>query len=79
MPARPSSADTSPSCITPSPDSVGSSSCSAIVRPASRWYWSAWRITPGRAHRQAVVGEAGGAGVGQLGHLGELLARLAAR
>ena len=32
--------------MTPPPESDGSSSCSAIIRPASRWYWSAWRITP---------------------------------
>ncbi len=46
MPARPSSAETSPSCITPAPESDGSSSCSASTRPARRWYCSAWRITP---------------------------------
>ncbi|HEX8854122.1 MAG TPA: hypothetical protein VF752_00860, partial [Thermoleophilaceae bacterium] len=27
-------------------ESAGSSSCSASTRPASRWYWSACRITP---------------------------------
>ena len=43
MPASPSSVETAPSCITPSPDSAGSSSCSASTPPASRWYWSAWR------------------------------------
>jgi hypothetical protein len=32
--------------MAPSPDSVGSSSCSASGLPARRWYWSAWRITP---------------------------------
>ena len=42
----PSSAETSPSCMTPFPDSDGSSSCSASVRPARRWYCSAWRMTP---------------------------------
>ena len=62
IPARPSSADTSPSCIAPSPDSEGSSSCSASSRPASRWYWSAWRITPAERTGQPVVGEAGRAG-----------------
>ena len=46
MPAMPSSAETSPSCITPPADSAGSSSWSAMLRPASRWYCSAWRITP---------------------------------
>ena len=30
----------------PAADSDGSSSCSASMRPASRWYWSALRITP---------------------------------
>jgi hypothetical protein len=46
IPLRPSSAETAPSCIAPSPDSDGSSSWSASVRPASFWYWSALRSTP---------------------------------
>ena len=46
MPASPSRAETAPSCITPSPDSAGSSSCSAITPPHSRWYWSALRSIP---------------------------------
>ena len=48
MPARPSRADTTPSCITPRPDSVGSSSCSAMIPPHSFWYWSALRRIPAR-------------------------------
>ena len=79
MPPMPSSADTAPSCIAPPADSDGSSSCSAIGSPARRWYWSAWRSTPALTHGQAVVGEAERAGVGQLGHLGQPLALLAAR
>ena len=43
MPASPSRAETSPSCITPAPDRLGSSSCSASTPPQSRWYWSALR------------------------------------
>ena len=43
MPARPSRAETSPSCITPRPDSDGSSSCRASTPPHSRWYCSARR------------------------------------
>ena len=76
MPATPSSAETSPSCITPSPLSDGSSSCSASVRPASRWYCSAWRITPAERIGRPSSVKPGGAGVGQLRHLGELLALL---
>ncbi len=45
MPAIPSAAETGPSCIAPSPESSGSSSCSAIVPPQRRWYWRARRIT----------------------------------
>ena len=48
MPASPSRAETSPSCITPLPESVGSSSCSAITPPTSFWYWSAFRRMPAR-------------------------------
>ena len=48
MPARPSRADTSPSCMTPLPDSVGSSSCRHSTPPASRWYCSALRRMPAR-------------------------------
>src|ERR687885_162901 len=63
IPARPSSAETSPSCMTPLPDSDGSSSCSASTRPARRWYCSAWRMTPpGRAQVDVWIGE-GGEGV----------------
>ncbi len=43
MPRR---AETAPSCMTPSPDSVGSSSCRAMTPPASRWYCSARRSIP---------------------------------
>ncbi len=32
--------------MAPPADSDGSSSWSASTRPARRWYWSAWRITP---------------------------------
>ena len=46
IPASPSRAETAPSCITPSPDSAGSSSCRAITPPHSRWYWSALRSIP---------------------------------
>ena len=48
MPASPSRADTSPSCMTPRPESVGSSSCRHRTPPASRWYWSALRRIPAR-------------------------------
>ena len=43
MPASPSRAETSPSCITPAPERLGSSSCSASTPPHSRWYCSALR------------------------------------
>ena len=46
MPVIPSRADTAPSCITPSPDRAGSSSCSAITPPHRRWYCSALRSIP---------------------------------
>ena len=46
MPATPSSALTTPSCIAPLPDSAGSSSCSARTPPHRRWYCSARRNTP---------------------------------
>ena len=49
MPATPSSALTSPSCIAPSRESVGSSSCSASTPPQRRWYCSAWRSIPALA------------------------------
>ena len=65
---------TSPSCMTPRPESVGSSSCRHRIRPASRWYCSALRRMPARWTGLAVVGEAERAGVGQLGHLGQRLA-----
>ena len=42
----PSRADTAPSCIAPSRESSGSSSCSAITPPHSRWYCSALRSVP---------------------------------
>ena len=45
MPSRPSAAETGPSCITPAPESSGSSSCRAIVPPQSRWYCRARRRT----------------------------------
>ena len=48
MPASPSRADTAPSCMTPRPDSVGSSSCRHSTPPARRWYWSALRRIPAR-------------------------------
>ncbi len=68
-----------PSCMTPSPDSAGSSSCRAITPPHSRWYWSALRSIPAEVDRLAVVGEAERAGVAQRGHLGQLVAAQAAR
>ena len=74
IPVRPSRAETAPSCITPSPESAGSSSCSAITPPHSRWYWSARRSMPGGDDRLAVVGEAERAGVAERGHLGQALA-----
>ncbi len=43
MPASPSRALTAPSCMTPSPDSVGSSSCRATTPPHSFWYCRARR------------------------------------
>ena len=49
IPATPSSALTTPSCIAPVPDSAGSSSCSASTPPHSRWYCSARRKTPASA------------------------------
>ena len=46
IPAIPSRAETAPSCITPSPDSAGSSSCRAMIPPLSRWYCRALRSIP---------------------------------
>ena len=48
MPSRPSRAETSPSWMTPLPESVGSSSCRAMIPPASFWYCSALRSRPAR-------------------------------
>ena len=79
QPAKPSSAETAPSCIWPPRESVGSSQWRATRRPVIALYWSARRIRPGEHDRAAVVGERGGAGVGELAHLGQLRARLALR
>ena len=78
MPARPSAAETGPSCMTPSPESSGSSSCRAMTPPQSRWYWRARRRMRALGDRQPVVAEADRAGVAQLRHLGQLLAPHAA-
>ena len=48
MPARPSRAEISPSCMTPAPLSDGSSSCSASTPPHRRWYCSARRSIAAR-------------------------------
>ena len=45
MPESPMRADTTPSCITPSPDRHMSSSCRVNSSPVARWYCSARRIT----------------------------------
>ena len=58
IPAMPSSALTSPSCIAPRPLSDGSSSWRASTPPHRRWYCSALRSIPARDDRLAVVGEA---------------------
>ena len=74
-PASPSAAETAPSCMTPSPESSGSSSCRAIGRPPRRWYWSARRSTRAlRIGRPSSV-KPTAPGLAQLGHLGQLLAR----
>ena len=71
----PSAAETSPSFITPPPESSGSSSCRAITPPARRWYWSARRSTRafaiGRPSSEKPIAPASR----ELGHLGQLLAR----
>ena len=77
-PAMPSSAATSPSCMTPLPESSGSSSWSAIWSAGERLVLERAAHHAGAPDRQAVVGEADGAGVGELGHVGELLAAHAA-
>ena len=79
IPAIPSRAETAPSCITPSPESAGSSSCSAITPPAQPLVLERLAQHPGRGDRLAVVGEAERAGVAQRGHLGQLLARAGRR
>ena len=77
MPASPSRLATAPSCMTPAPDRLGSSSCSTSGRPVMRWYWSARRMHRGVGHRVAVVGEARRAEPGQLDLLGQLVAATA--
>ena len=79
QPPRPSSAETAPMCMWPPRVSVGSSQCSASRRPVIALYSSARRIRPARRDRAAVVGERGGARVGELAHLGQLRALLADR
>ena len=79
QPARPSSADTAPSCICPSRERDGSSSCSGSRRPVTTLYCSARCNRPADDNGSAVVGEPGGPGVGELGHLGQLLAAQALR
>ena len=79
QPPRPSSAETAPLCMWPPRVSVGSSQWRARRRPVIALYWSARRIRPGEHDRPAVVGERGGAGVGELAHLGQLRAVLALR
>ena len=55
--------------------SVGSSQWSASGRPVIALYSSARRISPAVDDRPAVVGERGGARVGELAHLGQLRRR----
>ena len=52
-----------PSCMTPSPESSGSSSCSAMHAAAEALVLERPAQDAGAAHRQAVVGEADRAGV----------------
>ncbi len=74
MPASPSRADTSPSCMTPRPDSDGSSSCRHEHAAREPLVLERLAEDPGAVHRPAVVGEAERPGVGELGHLGQRLA-----
>ena len=75
IPASPSAAETSPSCITPSPERSGSSSWSAITPPARRWYWSARRSTRAFAIGRPSSEKPTAPASRELGHLGQLLAR----
>ena len=74
MPVTPSCALTSPSCIAPLPLSDGSSSCSAMTPPHEPLVLQRLAQHPGADDRPAVVGEARGALLAQLGHLGQLRA-----
>ena len=69
---NPSSADTAPSCIWPDRESVGSSQCTAIVLSGDGAVLERTPHERRRDDRAAVVGEAGGARVGELAHLGQL-------
>ena len=74
MPSRPSRAETSPSCTTPLPESVGSSSCRAMIAADELLVLQRLAQQPGAVDGLAVVGEAERAGLAQLGHLGQRLA-----
>ena len=58
MPVRPSSGDTAPSCITPGPESDGSSSCRASRPPAEALVLERPPHPPRVRDRDAVVAEA---------------------
>ena len=79
MPARPRRAETTPSCMTPLPDSVGSSSCRAMIPPHELLVLQRLAQDAGAVDGLAVVGEAERAALAQLGHLGQRLAVQAAR
>ena len=71
-------AETAPSCITPSRDSAGSSSCSAITPPHRRWYWSALRSIPAETTGLPSSVKPSAPASRSAGHLGQLLALQAA-
>ena len=76
-PARPRRLATAPSWATPRPDRLMSSSCSTSGRPVICWYWSARRMTPASATGWPSSLKPGGAELGHLDLLGQLLALLA--
>ena len=64
-------------CMCPPRVSVGSSQCSASAPAGDRVVLERAAHQPGGRDRAAVVGEGGGAGVGELAHLGQLRPLLA--
>ena len=74
QPPNPSSAETAPSWTWPSRVSVGSSQWTATGRAAAELYWSARRSSPGETTGCPSSEKPTAPRLGELDHLGELLA-----